>query len=120
VTDVKFRRVLIGLVLLSLSLAACASAGMDFKAISVAPLPDFGDAATNQRMKVGHDLFSSRCQRCHALPDPSGLLPDAWPGEVASMSRKSGLLPDQTAQVSDYLVAVSRLSQPAAPVAKTN
>lgn len=69
------------------------------------------DAPTAERWRQGETLFSIRCQRCHALPNPASLLPEKWPTEVQEMSRKSGLSGDQIAQVSDYLVAASRATR---------
>lgn len=69
------------------------------------------DAGTAERWRQGESLFSARCQRCHALPNPASILPEKWPTEVQEMSRKSGLSGDQAAQVSDYLVAASRATR---------
>lgn len=69
------------------------------------------DAATAQRWHDGEQLFTARCQRCHALPDPRSVAPEKWPGEVQEMSRKSGLSGDQTTVVADYLVAAARATR---------
>jgi len=66
------------------------------------------DAATSERWHRGELLFSSRCQRCHALPTPASIAPERWPIEVQEMARKSGLDGDQVAQVTEYLVAAAR------------
>ena len=66
------------------------------------------DAATGERWHQGELLFSSRCQRCHALPTPASVSPERWPKEVQDMARKSGLAGDQVAQVTEYLVAAAR------------
>ena len=70
------------------------------------------DAPTAERWHQGEVLFSSRCQRCHALPDPASVAPDRWPTEVREMSRQSGLSGDQTAIIADYLVAAAKATRP--------
>lgn len=69
------------------------------------------DAATAQRWHEGEQLFTARCQRCHALPDPRSVAPEKWPTEVQEMSRKSGLSGEQTTIVADYLVAAARATR---------
>lgn len=69
------------------------------------------DGATAARWHQGEQLFSSRCQRCHALPNPASVTPEKWPTEVREMSRKSGLSSDQTTLVADYLVAAAKATR---------
>jgi mono/diheme cytochrome c family protein len=95
------KRVLfIGLVL---QIAACATS-----ADNAAPVVP-GEPA--DRLAAGRALYSARCQSCHSLPVPAQLTPQEWPAEVAGMARKSGLVPEQIALVSDYLVAASRATR---------
>jgi hypothetical protein len=56
-------------------------------------------------------LFSSRCQRCHALPVPGSVDPAKWPGKVQEMSRKSGLSGEQGALITEYLVAAAKATR---------
>jgi len=69
------------------------------------------DGATAERWHQGEQLFSSRCQRCHALPNPASVSPEKWPTEVQEMSRKSGLSGAQTTLVADYLVAAAKATR---------
>lgn len=96
------------LLLFVVSVAGCASTGGAAGDGLPAPTPA-GTLA--DRFQTGHALFSARCQRCHALPEPSHLRPEAWPVEVAGMSRKAGLSSEQVTLISDYLVAASRTTE---------
>lgn len=69
------------------------------------------DAPTAARWHEGERLFSSRCQRCHALPVPGSVDPGKWPTEVQEMSRKSGLSGEQIALVTEYLVAAAKATR---------
>jgi hypothetical protein len=71
------------------------------------------DGVTAERWHQGENLFSSRCQRCHALPNPASVTPEKWPTEVQEMSRKSGLSGDQTTLVAEYLVAAAKATRSA-------
>ncbi|MES1171982.1 MAG: hypothetical protein ABUL77_01990 [Bacteroidota bacterium] len=97
------KRVLLALLLAPI--AACASGG---SAAGPAGLALLGPDAGNERLRAGHALFSAACQRCHALPHPARITPEAWPAEVAGMAKKSGLSSEQSALITDYLVAASR------------
>ena len=66
------------------------------------------NATPEQRLHAGKTLYSARCQTCHALPEPKALTPEAWPTEVRTMSRKSGLSIAQAELIVDYLVGASR------------
>jgi mono/diheme cytochrome c family protein len=89
-------------------MAACASTGTTDGSSAVTA---GSGEPLSERSLAGRNVFSTRCQRCHALPAPTRLSPDAWPGEVAGMSRKAGLSPDQVSLVIEYLVAASRSGQ---------
>ena len=86
-------------------LGGCASTG---GGSSEAPMITAASGQADGRLLAGRALFSARCQRCHALPNPNRLTPEKWPAQITEMSRKSGLSSDQIALVTDYLVAASR------------
>ncbi len=62
------------------------------------------EAATLAELQQGHDLYSSKCGRCHSLKKPSSRTAAQWTKILEKMGPKAKLSKDQTALVYKYVV----------------
>jgi hypothetical protein len=99
--------------------AACVTGGMG--ALPVAGPTDLARGAerypdlTASELASGRSLVVGRCSSCHQTPDPASKSPDAWPAQVAAMTRRAHLNEGQQRAVERYLVTMSMPPQNPSP-----
>ena len=100
-------RLRIALVGLLLVVAGCAIGG--------GTLPMAADLSTSQpevdRLQNGRGVLIRECTACHRSYWPGEYPPAAWRSIVRDMSRRVGLTPKQSADLSLYLESASRFVQ---------
>jgi cytochrome c5 len=61
--------------------------------------------ATADSLEQGRQLFSSRCTKCHSLPDRGARSDERWPKILDVMGPRADLSPDQTKLVLRFVLA---------------
>lgn len=93
-----------------LTLAGCAGSGSAIPhptAKNVELAGRHGQPTTLPTLKVGRNLYVSRCGSCHSLHKPGFLVPADWPEMVERMAENSEINPDQQRAITQYLVSAS-------------
>jgi len=54
---------------------------------------------------IGKTIFTNRCGRCHALPDPVQFTAQRWDGILARMTPRARLDKEQEIQVTTFIKA---------------
>ena len=58
-------------------------------------------------LEQARDLYVSRCSRCHALKVPEQYPAARWPDLIGRMEHKAKLTPEETAEITRFLVTTS-------------
>ncbi|MDY0059378.1 MAG: cytochrome c [Myxococcota bacterium] len=62
-------------------------------------------APSPELLKKGQRLYAGRCAGCHELYPPASRSADHWRTWVPAMAPRSGLTPEESQRLLDYLVA---------------
>lgn len=96
-------------VLLALAASVACSAALRH------PSPQDARAAAGQwpgtslaDLQRGRAVYVRRCSGCHSLYLPSAYAPEDWPALVGSMSERARLTPQQRADLTRFVVTLSR------------
>ena len=94
-----------------LALSACAGA------LPVVTESDARRSGTAlDRLAAGRTRYIDKCSGCHAPFSPDHLTAAAWPAEVAEMSERARLGPEDVDLIVSYLAAFAAESQVASPL----
>lgn len=103
------RSVLVTLILVAVTLVACAR--------RVPPIATAADAERSQvplaELEEGRKLVLGKCSRCHDTPLPSDHTAGEWPAMIGEMAERSKLVGGERTAIERYLVAMA--TRPATP-----
>lgn len=64
---------------------------------------------TLQQLQSGKDIYATKCTGCHAMKSITQRSETEWKGAIASMAPKAKLTPEETLNLTRYLLAARQL-----------
>ena len=69
------------------------------------PKPESPVANVKPDMEAGKTIFTTRCAKCHDLPDPAKFTADRWDGILRTMIPRAGINRVQEVHITAYIKA---------------